>query len=90
MGKSSLINETLYPAISNYLYNSFKAPLSYENITGLENIDKIVDVNQVNRKDPLEAILSLTVVLLVKSEIYLQKTQKHKLEVISQVDLVLM
>ena len=45
-GKSSLINETLYPAISNYLYNSFKAPLSYENITGLENIDKIVDVNQ--------------------------------------------
>tara|TARA_B100000963_G_scaffold59246_1_gene47289 strand:- start:40044 stop:42890 length:2847 start_codon:yes stop_codon:yes gene_type:complete len=45
-GKSSLINETLYPVISNYLYNSFKSPLSYQNITGLENIDKIVDVNQ--------------------------------------------
>ena len=45
-GKSSLINETLYPAISNYLYNSFKVPLPYQSISGLENIDKIVDVNQ--------------------------------------------
>ncbi len=45
-GKSSLINETLYPAISNYLYKSFKVPLPYQSISGLENIDKIVDVNQ--------------------------------------------
>ena len=46
-GKSSLINETLYPAISLIIYTiRLKAPLSYENITGLENIDKIVDVNQ--------------------------------------------
>ena len=89
-GKSSLINETLYPAISNHLYNSFKIPLPYQSISGLENIDKIVDVTKVLLEGLQEAILLPTVEFLVKSEIYLQKPQKHKLEVINQADSALM
>lgn len=45
-GKSSLINETLQPAISQNLYKSVKDPLPYQSIKGIENIDKVVDVDQ--------------------------------------------
>jgi len=45
-GKSTLINETLHPILSKYFYNSEKEPLDYENITGLEFIDKVISVNQ--------------------------------------------
>jgi len=45
-GKSSLINETLYPALSRYLFGSLKEPLPYHNITGREYIDKVVVVDQ--------------------------------------------
>jgi excinuclease ABC subunit A len=45
-GKSTLINETLHPAISKQLYNSFQEPLEYESLTGLENIDKVIEVDQ--------------------------------------------
>lgn len=45
-GKSSLINSTLQPAISAELYRSLKTPLPYDRIEGLENIDKLVTVDQ--------------------------------------------
>ena len=45
-GKSSLINGTLQPIISQKFYRSLQNPLPYEKIEGLENIDKIVTVNQ--------------------------------------------
>jgi excinuclease ABC subunit A len=45
-GKSSLINETLYPILSAYFYNSEKKPLPYKSITGLDHIDKIIDIDQ--------------------------------------------
>ena len=45
-GKSSLINGTLQPIISQKFYRSFQNPLPYEKIEGLENNDKIVTVNQ--------------------------------------------
>lgn len=45
-GKSTLINQTLYPAISKNLYNSLEEPLAYESIEGIENIDKIISVDQ--------------------------------------------
>lgn len=45
-GKSSLINETLYPILSAHFYNSTKVPLPYGEITGLEHIDKIIDIDQ--------------------------------------------
>ncbi len=45
-GKSSLINGTLYPILNKYFYRSLQEPLPYKKFTGLENIDKIVDVDQ--------------------------------------------
>ncbi len=45
-GKSSLINETLYPILNQYLYHAVKKPLAYKSIEGIENIDKIIDINQ--------------------------------------------
>jgi excinuclease ABC subunit A len=45
-GKSSLINETLYPILAEHFYNSEKRPLRYKSITGLQHIDKVIDINQ--------------------------------------------
>jgi excinuclease ABC subunit A len=45
-GKSSLINETLYPILAEHFYNSEKKPLAYKSITGLDHIDKVIDINQ--------------------------------------------
>jgi excinuclease ABC subunit A len=45
-GKSTLINETLYPILNSKIYNSVKSPLEYIKIDGIENIDKVVEVNQ--------------------------------------------
>ena len=45
-GKSSLINETLYPILRREFYNSLERPLPYESISGMEHIDKIIEVDQ--------------------------------------------
>jgi excinuclease ABC subunit A len=45
-GKSTLINETLYPILSIHAYNSKMTPLAYKSIRGLENIDKVVEIDQ--------------------------------------------
>lgn len=45
-GKSSLVNATLQRAVSQKLYHSLAEPLPYREITGLENIDKIIAVDQ--------------------------------------------
>lgn len=45
-GKSSLINETLYPILHNYVYNGRYKPLAYKKIEGLEHIDKVIDIDQ--------------------------------------------
>ena len=45
-GKSSLINSTLQPIISSQLYRSLKKALPYERLEGLENIDKLVTIDQ--------------------------------------------
>jgi len=45
-GKSTLINDTLQPLISQKLYRSIQDPLPVESIEGMENIDKIVNVDQ--------------------------------------------
>lgn len=45
-GKSSLINETLHLILNQHFYNSLKQPLPYEKITGIEHIDKVIEVNQ--------------------------------------------
>ena len=45
-GKSTLVNETLRPILSRHLYRSLDRPLEYDSVEGLENIDKLVVVDQ--------------------------------------------
>ncbi len=45
-GKSSLIHETLHPLVSKHFYRSRREPLPYKSVSGLENIDKIIEVDQ--------------------------------------------
>ncbi|NNG09060.1 MAG: excinuclease ABC subunit UvrA, partial [Arenibacter sp.] len=45
-GKSTLINETLYPILNAYYFNGVKKPMPYKKISGLEHIDKVIDINQ--------------------------------------------
>ncbi len=45
-GKSSLINDTLQPILSQHFYRSLRDPLPYDEILGLEHIDKVVNVDQ--------------------------------------------
>jgi excinuclease ABC subunit A len=45
-GKSTLINETLYPLLSRHCYNSRVAPMPFQSITGLEHIDKVIEIDQ--------------------------------------------
>ena len=46
-GKSTLINETLYPILGKHCYHNFKqVPMPYKSITGLEHIDKVIEIDQ--------------------------------------------
>ncbi len=45
-GKSSTINEIVYPVLSKHIYNSKKTPGEYGSVMGLEHIDKVIDIDQ--------------------------------------------
>jgi excinuclease ABC subunit A len=45
-GKSTLINETLYPILSKHCYDSNLEPMAYKKVTGLEHIDKVIEIDQ--------------------------------------------
>ena len=45
-GKSTLVNDTLYPLLSNYCYRSRAQPMPYKTIKGLEEIDKVIEIDQ--------------------------------------------
>ncbi len=45
-GKSSLINETLYPILSHHFYKAETRPLPYKSISGLEHVDKVIEIDQ--------------------------------------------
>ena len=45
-GKSTLINDTLYPIMNAHYFNGVRKPMPYKSIKGLENIDKVIDINQ--------------------------------------------
>lgn len=45
-GKSTLINETLQPILSQHFYRSIKKPMAYKKVEGIDNIDKVVNVDQ--------------------------------------------
>lgn len=45
-GKSSLINETLHPILNQHFFHAQKSPLPYESISGIEHIDKVIEIDQ--------------------------------------------
>ena len=45
-GKSTLINETLYPILNAHFFNAVKKPMPYQNIEGLEHVDKVIAIDQ--------------------------------------------
>jgi excinuclease ABC subunit A len=45
-GKSSLINQTLYPILLAHIYNGVKKPLAYKSIKGMEHLDKVIEIDQ--------------------------------------------
>ncbi|HLG35178.1 MAG TPA: excinuclease ABC subunit UvrA, partial [Bacteroidia bacterium] len=45
-GKSSLINETLYPILNKHFYNSVATPLPHKSIKGIEHVDKVIEIDQ--------------------------------------------
>jgi excinuclease ABC subunit A len=45
-GKSTLVNETLYPILNKHFYRAEKEPLPYKSISGLEHLDKVIEVDQ--------------------------------------------
>lgn len=45
-GKSSLVNQTLYPALHNHFYEETKIPLPYSKLKGLQHLDKVISINQ--------------------------------------------
>jgi excinuclease ABC subunit A len=45
-GKSTFVNETLYPILRQHFYRSKKNPLAYETLEGIDNIDKVIDIDQ--------------------------------------------
>lgn len=45
-GKSSLINETLHPILNKHFFNALKTPLPYKSIEGVDNVDKVIEINQ--------------------------------------------
>ncbi|WP_369049482.1 excinuclease ABC subunit UvrA [Tenacibaculum sp. UWU-22] len=45
-GKSTLINETLYPILNAHIYRGVKVAMPYKKIEGIENIDKVIDIDQ--------------------------------------------
>lgn len=45
-GKSSLINQTLYPILMNHFYEQIRTPLPYKKIKGLEHLDKVIEIDQ--------------------------------------------
>ena len=45
-GKSSIINNTLHPILSQYFYRSDKKPLPYKELKGIDLIDKVIEINQ--------------------------------------------
>ncbi len=45
-GKSSLVNQTLYPILNQHFYNAIKKPLPYKKLRGLEYLDKVIEIDQ--------------------------------------------
>jgi ATPase subunit of ABC transporter with duplicated ATPase domains len=48
-GKSSLINQTLYPILNAYYFNGVQKPLPYKKIKGLDHLDKVIEIDSISK-----------------------------------------
>ena len=82
-GKSTLINETLYPILNTHFFRSLKKPMPYKSIFGIENIDKVVDIDQssigrTTRSNPATYTGVLNEIRKIFSEIPESKIRAYK------------
>ncbi len=82
-GKSTLINETLYPILNSHFYRSLKKPMPYRSITGIENIDKVIDIDQspigrTTRSNPATFTGVLSEIRKIYSEVPEAKIRGYK------------
>ena len=82
-GKSTLINETLYPILNTHFYRSLKKPMPYKSILGLENIDKVIDIDQspigrTTRSNPATYTGVLSEIRKIYSEVPEAKIRGYK------------
>jgi len=82
-GKSTLINETLYPILSTHFYRSLKQPMPYKSIQGIENIDKVINIDQspigrTTRSNPATYTGVLSEIRKIYSEVPEAKIRGYK------------
>ena len=82
-GKSTLINETLYPILNTHFYRSLKKPMPYKSILGIENIDKVIDIDQspigrTTRSNPATYTGVLSEIRKIYSEVPEAKIRGYK------------
>ena len=86
-GKSSLINQTLYPILLAEIYHGVRKPLPYKSIKGLENIDKIIEIDQspigMSSQGQIRQHIPK---FLMRLEAYILHFQKVKLEATNLAD----
>ena len=83
-GKSTMINETLYPIISQHLYRSKQKPMPYDTIEGLEHVNKVVRIDQspigrTPRSNPATYTSVFTYIRQLFAELPEAKTRGYKI-----------
>jgi excinuclease ABC subunit A len=82
-GKSSLVNETLYPALARELHDSSRPVGPHGRITGLSNIDKVIDINQdpigrTPRSNPATYVKVFDLIREIFAQLPLARTRGYK------------
>jgi excinuclease ABC subunit A len=82
-GKSSLVNETLYPALARELHDSSRSVGPHSHITGVSNIDKVIDINQdpigrTPRSNPATYVKVFDLIREIFAQLPLARTRGYK------------
>lgn len=89
-GKSSLINETLYPILNQHFFDSHQKPLPYTSVNGLNHIDKVIEIDQSPIDELPVPILQRIQEFSQISGIFLRSYRKQRFVVTSRDDFHLM
>jgi len=82
-GKSSLVNETLYPALARELHESSRAVGAHRRLSGVGNVDKVIDINQdpigrTPRSNPATYVKVFDLIRTIFAQLPLSKTRGYK------------